>query len=135
MSITIDLPAEYESALRQQASKANLAPDRYAFQLLAENLQQNLPDAAHLSAAESELLERINIGLSAEEWRQYHALIARRRARQLDQQAQQELIALSDRLEKANAERIEALVKLAQLRHTSLEALMDELGIHPPTYV
>lgn len=48
---------------------------------------------------------------------------------------QQELKQLTDQLEIANAHRIEALIKLAYLRSTTLDGLIDELGIRPPAYV
>ena len=135
MSITIDLPTEYETLLRQQARQANLDLNSYAFQLLINSVQSDQLEPAHLSANESYLLEQINTGLSAAEWQRYHTLIALRQAEQLDEIDREELIALSDRLEAANVNRIEALIKLAQLRQTSLTKLMDELGIYPPAYV
>lgn len=135
MSIIIDLPAEFESELREQAKKVNLDPDTYIFEALQEHLRRRQHQPPHLSEAESELLQQINIGLSQEEWRRYHELVARRRAEKLDKYEQQELIGLSDRIEKANARRMQALVDLAQLRQTSLQAVMKELGIKQPSYV
>ena len=46
----------------------------------------------------------------------------------------QELLALIDRIEEADAERVQALANLAELRNVSITALMDELGILPPSY-
>lgn len=135
MSITIDLPAKYETLLRQQAHRANLDLNSYAFQLLVNSVQPEQSESASLSAEEYYLLEQINTGLSATEWERYHELVALRQAEQLDDVAREELITLSDRLEAANANRIEALVKLAQLRQISLTELMAELGIYPPAYV
>jgi hypothetical protein len=43
------------------------------------------------------------------------------------------LVDIADQIELANARRIAALIQLAQLRHTSLEELMDQLGIQPPS--
>ncbi len=90
---------------------------------------------SHLSEAESRLLEQINLGLSQEDWERYHKLIAKRRAETLTHDEQQELIALSDRIEEANARRIEYLVELARLRGTTLDELMGQLGIKAPSYV
>ena len=49
-----------------------------------------------------------------------HALVARRKAETLTPGEQTELIALSDRLEEANAQRIGYLAELARVRHTTL---------------
>lgn len=48
---------------------------------------------------------------------------------------QQELVQITDQLEEANAQRIEALIQLAALRNMTLDAFMDEFGLRPPTYV
>jgi len=41
---------------------------------------------------------------------------------------------MNDQIEEADAERVKDLVTLAQLRKVSITALMDELGIHPPSH-
>lgn len=89
----------------------------------------------HLSETESTLLQQVNLGLSQEEWGHYRELIAKRRAETLTHDEQEELIALSDRIEEANARRMESLVKLARLRETPLEVLMEQLGIKAPSHV
>jgi hypothetical protein len=45
-----------------------------------------------------------------------------------------ELIELTDSIDIAHAERMEALVELAVLQNKPLEVLMDELGIGPQAY-
>jgi transposase len=47
----------------------------------------------------------------------------------------EELLRLTEQIERLEAERIEALAKLAQIRGTSLPKLMLELGIQPRPYV
>jgi hypothetical protein len=89
----------------------------------------------HLSRAETELLQKINLGLSEQQWRRYRELIAKRRAETLAAEEQRELIALSDQIEQANARRMENLIALAKLRQVSLETQMNELGIKPYAYV
>lgn len=68
-------------------------------------------------------------------WEHYHALLAKRRAETLTPQEQATLIEISDQIEQANARRIQYLIELASLRGTSLEAVMQELGIEVPAYV
>ena len=64
-----------------------------------------------------------------------HALIAKRCAETLTSQEQATLIEISDQIEQANARRIQYLIELANLRGTSLETLMQKLGIEAPAYV
>ena len=42
---------------------------------------------------------------------------------------------ITDQIESANVRRMEALIKLAELRQTTLDALMDALELRPPAYV
>ena len=60
--------------------------------------------------------------------------MAQRKAETLTPDEQIELIALSDCLEEANAQRIGYLVELAWVRHTTLEAVMSELGLMPDSH-
>src|SRR4030095_14318279 len=78
---------------------------------------------------ESELLLAINRGLSAEVSDRYGILMNRRRAGTLTTEEHQELLSLTDEAELLQAERIEQLAELAQLRGKPLGALMDELRI------
>lgn len=75
--------------------------------------------------------EKTDLGISDEEWATYKHLIGLRRAERLTEQAHQELIALGDKIEQANAQRLEYLLALSQLRGISLQKLMADLGIKP----
>lgn len=87
--------------------------------------------APHLDRRESELLEAINRGLPAELEGRYRELIAEREAETLGPAELEELMSLTIQAEKLQAERMENLVDLAQLRGVSLTDLMTELGIEP----
>lgn len=91
-------------------------------------------EAAHLSGNEAELLRQINQGLPAETWQRYHALMARLRAETLTPDEHAELLRLTDTVEMDNANRIRHLIALAKLRGTSLEDVMQALGIRPQTH-
>ncbi|MBI3360158.1 MAG: STAS/SEC14 domain-containing protein [Chloroflexi bacterium] len=106
--------------------------DQFVSQVIVLTAQRRAPSLPH---SEAELLQKINLGLSAEQWQRYRALVAKRRAETLTADEQQELITYSDQIEKANARRIAYLIELAKLRQTSLEALMNELGIKSLAYV
>jgi hypothetical protein len=46
----------------------------------------------------------------------------------------QELLHLIDQIELADAERMQHMITLAQVRQISVDVLMHQLGIHPPAY-
>jgi len=134
-TITLELTPELEQQLRDEAAKQGLDPSHYIVNTLKERLRSPLRDASFLSRAEADLLQKINRGLLSEIWEHYHALIAKRRAETLTPGEQATLIEISDQIEQANAHRIQYLIELANLRDTSLEAVMQELGIEAPAYV
>jgi hypothetical protein len=85
--------------------------------------------APSLSKEESRLLEKINQGLPPDLQQRYDELTARRQAETMTPAEHQELLALIDRIERADAERVQALTELAQRRGISVARLMAELGI------
>ena len=134
-TITLELTPELEQKLRDKAAKEGLDPSHYIVNTLKERLRSPLRDVSRLSKAEADLLQKINLGLPSEMWEHYHALIAKRHAETLTAEEQATLIEISDQIEQANTRRIQYLLELASLRGTSLEAVMQELGIEAPTYV
>ena len=132
--ITLDLSPELESQLRAEAAKQGLDPQRYILDTLYTRLAANQAEATHLPAAEADLLQQINLGLSAEMWDEYYALIDKRQAETLTADEHHRLIEISDQIEALNVERIQALVQLAALRQQSLEDVMGDLGIKPVVY-
>jgi hypothetical protein len=136
MTITIELTPELERHLRQEAARVGLEPDVYIIEAVQTYLMQkrHRRHTPRLSPEESRLLSKINLGLSPNEWERYHALMARRKAETLTPDEQAELIALSDRLEEANAQRIGYLAELARVRNTTLDAVISELGLTPGSH-
>ena len=87
-----------------------------------------------LSKDETELLLKINQSLSAYVQQRFNELVVKRQAETLTPEEHQELLQLTDQIEKSDAKRVQYLTELARLRGTSLTALMKDLGIRPPTY-
>ena len=127
MTLTIDLPQPLEQLFRQEADSKGLNLDSYLVLLLKQMAKQNTPK----QFTESELLKRINTGVSQEEWTTYRKLNALRREERLTEQAHQILIQLGDKIEQANAQRMQNLIALAQLRGESVQKLIHDLGINP----
>jgi hypothetical protein len=131
MSITINLVHDLETRVRRAAKQEGVAPDAYVANVLQRHLREQ---TVALPAVESALLQQINIGLSDREWQHYEQLRTRLTAATLESKDQAELVALTDRIEAANVQRISALIQLAELRNTTLDALMDQLEIRPRLY-
>lgn len=132
--ITLDLSPELEAQLRAEAAKQGLDPQRYILETLHTRLAARQTITNHLPSAEADLLQQINLGLSADVWDEYYALIDKRQTETLTADEHHRLIAISDQIEALNVERIQALVHLAALRQQTLDDVMDELGIKPIVY-
>jgi predicted transcriptional regulator len=133
MTLTIDLQPELEARLREEAAKSGIDAGTFVVRALEEQLQRysrkSIP--SHLSQEEAALLQKINQGLHEAIWQEYHDLIVKRRAETLTPEEHARLIALSDSVEEANAERLTHLAELARRRKTPVKTLMAQLGIKP----
>ena len=105
--------------------------EQFITQALAVRARRIAPG---LRQDETRLLQKINRGLPANAQQRYDDLTAKRRAGTLTFEEHQELLSLIDRIEQADAERVQTMTKLAQLRLVSVTTLMAELDIHPPAY-
>jgi hypothetical protein len=78
---------------------------------------------------DANLLKQINRGFPDAWWNHYHELIRKREESRLSPEEHLELIRLTDQLERREAKRLQALVKLAELRRQPLASLMQDLGL------
>lgn len=85
--------------------------------------------APALPRREARLLQKINQGIPAADWQRYTTLNNKLLDESLAPAEHDELLRLVDAIEEADAERLAALIELAQLRDTTLDTLMDQLGI------
>lgn len=90
--------------------------------------------APSLPKDESELMLKISRGPSAEIRRRFSELTRRRQNETLTPKEHEELLSLTDLIEKSDAERMKHIAVLARIRGVSVDALMEELGIGPPAY-
>ncbi|MBU2609425.1 MAG: STAS/SEC14 domain-containing protein [Chloroflexi bacterium] len=105
--------------------------EQFVSQIIALRAKRQAPG---LPRAESELLLKINEGVPPDVQTRYNELIAIRQAEALTPEEYEELLRLTQRVEKLEVRRVEYLAELARLRGTSLTALMENLGIQPPAY-
>jgi hypothetical protein len=87
--------------------------------------------APHLSHEESDLLIQINTPLPEEIWQQYTSLYAKLEPDTITEEEHKELLRLIHAVEMDNAQRIGHLIKMAEMRGTTLPKLMQSLGIGP----
>lgn len=85
--------------------------------------------APGLSKQESEIMMKINRGISPEIQEYYNKLIAKRRSEILTAEEYGELLKLTAQIEKLDVERLEYLKELACIRQISLTAIMKQLII------
>ena len=106
--------------------------EKFMSQILVLRAKKAVPS---LSEEESILLMQINKGLPQNVKARYDALRMEKEAATLSDETYQELLALTEQIEAFELQRVQNLVKLAELRQTSLRNLMTTLDIEAPTYV
>jgi len=113
---------------RELAKQQGVSADQYVVQLV-----EALADRQALTeTSDKQLLARLSLGFSEDEWGRYYQLIQLRQEEKLTEAQHHELVSLHDRLEHANNQRLAALIELSKRRNMPLEQLMDELGISIP---
>lgn len=125
------LDASPEQLLRAVEHLPGDELDAFVAQVLALRARRV---ASHLTPQEANLLLTINRAIPVEIQQRYDELIAKRRAVSLTPEEHAELLKLTDQVELLNVQRVSALADLAQLRRTTLAALMHSLDIQPPAY-
>jgi hypothetical protein len=129
--IRVETELPFEKLL--QAVEQLSVPDLEALTTQVLNIQAQRK-APCLSADESELLLKINQGISPDMQTRFDRLVAKRQAETLTPEEHRELLALTRQIEAMDAERMACLADLSRIRGMSLENLMNELGIEPPAY-
>ena len=110
----------------QQISQSEL--EQFLQQVLQFHAQKIAPS---LSTKESELLIKINQDLPKELRDLYQILLEKRDRETLTESEYQQLLESTEKVEKYQAQRLEHLTKLAQMRQISLTNLIAQMGIKP----
>ncbi len=131
MSITININPSLEKRLREKANRAGVELNHLVERVLETWSETSIPvDNKPEKNKESEILQKINnTGFSADFWTEYRILIQKRQAEIIDKEELTRLIKMSDRLEKANVQRVKYLIELARIREVPVRVLMKQLGI------
>ncbi|MBM3144830.1 MAG: STAS/SEC14 domain-containing protein [Chloroflexi bacterium] len=129
MQVEAQVPTDELLKAVGQLSQPDL--EQFVFQVIALRAKRQAPG---LPRDESELLLKINEGMPPDIQARYNDLIAKRQDETLTPDEYKELLRLTQQVEKLEVRRVEYLAELARLRRMSLTALMENLGIRPPTY-
>lgn len=106
-----------------------LAPDEFDAFLESALSLRNRPHTGRLSAQESRLIQRINLGIPEKISDRYDELTRKRKRRTLAEDEQTELLQLTDQIERRDAERAADLLELARARRVPIRTLMKQMGI------
>jgi hypothetical protein len=128
---TIPIEVSTEQLIRAVERLPQHELEIFVAQIVALRAQRSAP---YLNQAETALLLQINAGLSPDEQRRFTELVAKRHMETISPAELEELIQITDEIEQRDAQRLAALIELAQLRQTPVPVLMDELGIRPPAH-
>ncbi|NUO02045.1 MAG: toxin-antitoxin system HicB family antitoxin [Saprospiraceae bacterium] len=131
MNIVLELPEALEHKLREEAARHGVSLNRH----IVERLGDKSSDHEDMPLTEGALLQKINRGIEEEEWKRFHTLVLLRKSGQIDEAAQQELTALTDKIEATNAERLPYLAELARLRNITIPQLMNKLGLNAQLFI
>jgi len=129
--VTSDIEIDFDEVLNGLARLETSDLAQLVEQVIALQARRRAPS---MPKNEADLLQKINQGPAPEVRRRYEGLTAKLRAETIMPEEHQELLQLIDQIELADAERMQHLIALAQLRQVSVDALMHQLGIRPPAY-
>lgn len=131
MKIVLELPEALEQHLHEEATRLGVSLNQY----IVDRLTDKSADQKNVPLTEDTLLQKINLEIEEEEWTRFHALVALRKSAQINEAEQQELTALTEKIEAAHAERLPYLVELAFMRNVTLSQLMKDLGLNAPAFL
>ncbi len=130
MKLQIQLSSEDLLKAVEQLSQEDLKI--FISQVISLQARRNV---SGLNQRESELLLLINQVIPLDIENCYNDLIAKRDMETLTNDEHKELLRLTEKIEIQQAQRVEYLVELANLRGISLNTLMENLNIQTQSYV
>ncbi|MEZ4607585.1 MAG: hypothetical protein R2880_13975 [Deinococcales bacterium] len=128
MTLTLTLEDEMQDKLQILAEQKGINAQDFVRALLSDFLEQQQLKSFH----DEELLQKIDLGFSEEQWHRYYYLISLQHSEALNESQYQELLAFIERLEEANAKRMAVLAEIAKRRQQPLQKVMADLGIKSP---
>lgn len=131
VQVTSRVEIDFEEVLQGMARLQMQDLERFVDRVIALQAQRRAPS---LSRRETELLQKINQGLPAQMRQRYEELNDKLHEETILPEEHEELLQLVERVELADAERLQHLIELARIRNISVEELMSQLDIRRPAY-
>jgi hypothetical protein len=125
-----DLAQAFNAAPKRAQERAKSAM-RNILKIVAPELEEK---ALSLSKKESELLVRINRGLSPGQRSRLAELTDKMEYESITDAEHEELLRLTRQMEKKWVEQLQAVTALARLRKVSLDEMLTQLGKQPGTH-
>jgi len=126
VQVTSQIEIDFEDMLKGVAQLESNELEQFTEKVIALRAQRRAP---HLPNSEAELLQHIHQGVAPNIRQRYTDLARKLQDETLTSAEQDELVGLTDVMEEADAERMENLILLAQLRNVSVDVLMMQLGL------
>ncbi len=131
VQVTSRVEIDFEEVLQGMARLQMQDLERFVDRAIALQAQRRAPS---LSRRETELLQKINQGLPTQIRQRYEELNDKLHEETILPEEHDELLQLVERVELADAERLQHLIELARIRNISVEELMSQLDIRRPAY-
>ena len=130
MSVSITLPTDLEQFLQTHARRVGVPFETLLTRTIVERWDA-LRRAPGLPTRESELMARLQTLFPPEQTRDYRTLADASDAGTLTEPDRARLLLLLEQRDHQNAERLQIVAELAELRGVSLREMMATLGIQP----
>ncbi len=134
MSLTVKIPDEVETQVRQRAANCGIDPQGLVVDVLRRQFSRCQASPNHgvksnvLDTVETRLYTAINKALPIKTRQRYDELVKKRRRNRISRVEYDELLRLTNVVEKAHARRLKAAAELAEYQGVDFDALLDQLG-------
>jgi len=129
--VTAQSELDLEEVLNGLARLSTRELEQFVERVLSLQAHRRAPA---LPKKEAALLQKINNGVTSAVRERYRELNAKLLAEAITEEERTEFLAIVDQIEVADAERLQALIDLAQVRGLTVDQLMGQLGIRRPAY-
>ncbi len=135
MALTVKLPSEVEANVRQRAAARGIDPQGLVVDVLRHQFAPPPKRSANtLDAEETRLFQIINKPIPQKTRELYDELLKKQRRNRISRFEYDELLRLTNLMEKAQAHRIKAVGELAAYRGVEFDNLWDQLGLGAPRH-
>ena len=135
MALTVKIPSEVEANVRQRAAARGIDPQGLVVDVLRHQFAPPPKSSANrLDAEETRLFQIINKPMPQKSRDLYDELLKKQKRNRLSRFEYDELLRLTNLMEKIQARRIKAVGELAAYRGVDFDDLWDQLGLGTPCH-